>query len=154
MGAPVDFRRTLSVKLKNQITSRFSKETQQISPSLFFHNNNILGCHIIDIEPYLRYFIYNEKVAPVERIVSVQGVPLLQRKDGVIIVLAPLDHVTWTQKLWLKGSKGSGTFNKLPGFSGKEVWITGAFDPMACKALEIEGWKVEEDFASKFLTEK
>jgi hypothetical protein len=98
--------------------------------------------------------IYNEKVAPVERIVAVQGVPLLHRKDGVIVVLAPLDYVAWTQKLWLKESKGSGTFNQLPGFSGKEVWITGAFDPVARKALEIEGWKVKEDFASKFLTEK
>ncbi len=98
--------------------------------------------------------IYNEKVAPVERIIAVQGVPLLQRKDGVIIMLAPLDHVAWTQKLWLKESKGSGTFNQLPGFSGKEVWITGAFDPVARKALEIEGWKVREDFANKFLTQK
>ncbi|GAG14493.1 unnamed protein product, partial [marine sediment metagenome] len=98
--------------------------------------------------------IYNEKVAPVERIIAVQGVPLLQRKDGVIIMLAPLDHVAWTQRLWLKESKGSGTFNKLPGFSGKEVWIIGAFDPVARKALEIEGWKVKEDFASKFLTGK
>jgi hypothetical protein len=42
----------------------------------------------------------------------------------------------------------------LPGFSGKEVWITGAFDPVARKALEIEGWKVKEDFASKFLSQK
>jgi hypothetical protein len=42
----------------------------------------------------------------------------------------------------------------LPGFSGKEVWITAAFDPVARKALEIVGWKIKEDFASKFLTEK
>jgi len=98
--------------------------------------------------------IYNEKVAPVERIIAVQGVPLLQRKDGVIVVVAPLDYVAWTHSLWLKESKGSGTFNQLPGFSGKEVWITGAFDPVARKALEIEGWKVKEDFASKFLTQK
>ena len=97
---------------------------------------------------------YHKKVAPVESIVPVQGVPLLQRKDGVIVVLAPLDHVAWTKKLWLKEGKGSETFNQLPGFSGKEVWITGAFDPVARKALEIQGWKVKEDFASKFLTEK
>jgi hypothetical protein len=97
---------------------------------------------------------YNEKVASVERIIAVQGIPLLQRKDGIIIMLAPLDHVAWTQKLWLKESKGSGTFNQLPGFSGKEVWITGSFDPVARKTLEIEGWKVKEDFAGKFLTEK
>jgi hypothetical protein len=98
--------------------------------------------------------IYHKKIAPVERIIAVQGVPLLQRKDGVIVVLAPLDHVAWTKRLWLKQSKGSETFNVLPGFSGKEVWITGAFDPVARKALEIQGWKVKEDFASKFLTEK
>ena len=97
--------------------------------------------------------IYNEKIAPVERIVTVQGVPLLQRKDGVIVVLAPLDYVAWTNKLWLKTSKGSGTLNKLPGFSGKEVWITGALDPVARKALEIEGWRVKDDFGSKFLTQ-
>ena len=97
--------------------------------------------------------IYHKKVTPVERIVAVQGVPLLQREDGVIVVLAPLDYVAWTKRLWLKESKGSETFNQLPGFSGKEVWITGSFDPVARKALEIQGWKVREDFASKFLTE-
>lgn len=99
--------------------------------------------------------IYNEKVATVERIVAVQGVPFLQRKDGGIIVLVPLDHMAWTHKLWLMESKGlESLLDQLPGFSDKEVWITGTFDPIARKALEILGWKVKEDFASKFLTEK
>ena len=94
--------------------------------------------------------IYNKKVARVERIVAVQGIPLVQRKDGVIIILAPLDYLAWTRKLWLKeGGKGSGAFGKLPGFSGKEVWITGTFDPVARKALEIEGWKVKQNFEIK-----
>ena len=97
---------------------------------------------------------YNEKVAPAEQIVGVQGVPLLQRKDGIISVLVPLDHVAWTKNLWLKEAKGSHTLERLPGFTGKEVWITGSFDPVARKALEIEGWKTEENFASKFLTPK
>ncbi|CAB1082926.1 hypothetical protein D1AOALGA4SA_10517 [Olavius algarvensis Delta 1 endosymbiont] len=98
--------------------------------------------------------VYNEKVAPVDRVVAVQGVPLLQRKDGVIVLLAPLDHVFWTHHVWLTLKKGSEILNQLPGFSGKEVWISGAIDPIARKALEMEGWKVKEDFASTFLTEK
>ena len=98
--------------------------------------------------------IYHEKVAPVERIIAVQGVPLLQLKDGVIVVLTPLDHVAWTHKLWLRESKGSASLNQLPGFSGKEAWITGTFDPVARKALESQGWKVKQDFAKKYLTEK
>jgi hypothetical protein len=97
---------------------------------------------------------YNKKVAPAERIIGVQGVPLLQRKDGVIVVLVPLDYVAWTQKLWLKESKGSETLKKLPGFIGQEVWITGSFDPVARKALEIQGWKAKDNFANKFLTQK
>jgi hypothetical protein len=56
--------------------------------------------------------------------------------------------------VWLILKKGSGILNQLPGFSGKEVWISGAIDPIAQKALEMEGWKVKEDFASTFLTEK
>ena len=98
--------------------------------------------------------IYNKKVAPVKRIVAIQGIPMLQRKDGVIIMLAPLDYVAWTKKLWLIKTQQSGPFNKLPGFSGTEVWITGAFDPVARKALEIEGWKVKQDFAKNVLAEK
>ncbi len=94
---------------------------------------------------------YHKKIAPAERIVAAQGVPLLQRKDGVIAVLVPLDYVAWTQKLWLKESKGSDALERLPGFTGKEVWITGKFDPAAAKALESKGWKVKADFASKFL---
>jgi hypothetical protein len=62
--------------------------------------------------------------------------------------------VAWTQKLWLKESKGSETLKKLPGFIGQEVWITGSFDPVAHKALEIQGWKAKDNFANKFLTQK
>jgi len=98
--------------------------------------------------------IYHKKVAQIERIVAVQGVPLLKRKDGVIVVLTPLDHVAWTHKLWLRESKGSASLNQLLGFSGKIVWITGTFDPVARKALESQGWKVKEDFANKYLAAK
>ncbi|UCD31358.1 MAG: hypothetical protein JSV38_11200 [Desulfobacterales bacterium] len=90
---------------------------------------------------------YHANVSPAARIVSVQGVPLLQRKDGIIVATFPLDHVFWTEKLWLKETRGSKKMEQLPGYTGKEAWITGTLDPAAIKGLSIQGWKAKDNFA-------
>ncbi len=94
---------------------------------------------------------YNANVSPAARIVSVHGIPFLQRKDGTIVGLFPLDHVFWTEKLWLRETRGSKKLKRLPGYTGKEAWITGKIDPTAIMGLSIQGWKTEDNFTKKFL---
>lgn len=94
---------------------------------------------------------YHANVSPAARIVSVQGIPLLQRKDGTIVAIFPLDYVFWTEKLWLRETRGSKNVGQLPGYTGKEAWITGTVDPVAIMGLSIQGWKVKDNFAKKLL---
>lgn len=94
---------------------------------------------------------YHANVSPAARIVSVQGIPLLQRKDGTIVSIFPLDYVFWTEKLWLRENRGSKNVERLPGYTGKEAWITGTVDPVAIMGLSIQGWKAKDNFTKKLL---
>jgi hypothetical protein len=42
---------------------------------------------------------YHENVAPVARILNIDGVLTVQTKDGALVLLAPVDYVIWTKKL-------------------------------------------------------
>ncbi len=89
---------------------------------------------------------YHANVSPAAKIVSPRGIPLLQKKDGTIIALFPLDRVFWTEELWLRETGGSKKLKLLPGYTGKEAWITGKIDPVAITGLSIQGWKAEDNF--------
>jgi hypothetical protein len=88
---------------------------------------------------------YSANVAPVSRIVAINGTPLFQRKDGVIVGLFPLDYVLWTGSLYQKEKAASESVVKVRGGTGKELWIEGRIDPVARKALESRGWKVKDN---------
>jgi hypothetical protein len=87
---------------------------------------------------------YVEKAKNIDRFVNAGGIPVLLTKDGVIQGMFPLDHVAWTEGLEQKERVVSDAIQKLPGVKGKELWVTGTVDPVARKALEDRGWKVEE----------
>ena len=87
---------------------------------------------------------YYAKVEKSVRIIEVNGTPLLQRKDGVVAALVPLDYVAWTAALWRKESALSESAKKLPGIKGKKLWIEGTVSPMARQNLQSKGWKVKE----------
>jgi hypothetical protein len=88
---------------------------------------------------------YYAKVEKSVRIIEVNGTPLLQRKDGVVAALVPLDYVAWTAALWRKESALSESAKKLPGIKGKKLWIEGTVSPMARQNLQGKGWKVREN---------
>ncbi len=87
---------------------------------------------------------YNASISRVSRFVNINGTPLLQRKDGVIVGLFPLDYVSWTWDLYKKEKAASESVVKVRGDTGKELWIDGRFDPVARKALESRGWKLND----------
>jgi hypothetical protein len=89
------------------------------------------------------------------RIIEVNGVSFLQKHDGLIVGLFPLDHVVWTAALWHKERAVVESIGRLPGgVTGKELWIEGTVDPVARKALEDREWKVEDKVRDKLFKKK
>ena len=87
---------------------------------------------------------YFEKTRNVDRFVSAGGAPLLLTKNGVIVGLFSLDHVAWSAGFARKEMSISDAIARMPGIKGKEIWVSGTVDPVARRALESKGWKVEE----------
>ena len=84
-------------------------------------------------------------MAPAERIRNIDGVLILQRKDGALILLAPADYVIWTKRLEDKVNSFENSISRMTDISGKELWITGKFDKTARANFESNGWKVKEN---------
>ena len=95
--------------------------------------------------------LYNEKRKSVQSFVEADNLPLLQKKDGTVVAVLPLDHLAWTQRFANKERAVSEEIRKIPGAKKKEFLIVGTVNPIARKALEAKGWKVEERFGEKLL---
>jgi hypothetical protein len=92
---------------------------------------------------------YHAKIKPARRIIDVNGVPFLQRKDGVIVGLFPLDYVSWTAALQRKESAAAKSLTNIMGLKGKELWVAGKVEPATRRALEAKGWKVKDNVRDK-----
>jgi len=88
---------------------------------------------------------YHVNVAPATRIEYINGVLHLQRMDGVLVLLAPVDFVFWTKTLEDKLNAFEMSIKWMPGVSGRELWITGKIDNKALIQFEAKGWKVKEN---------
>jgi len=97
--------------------------------------------------------IYNKKEKSAERFVEADGLPFIQKRDGTIVGIFPVDRLFWTQKFAQKEKAVSEALRKIPRVHKKELWIAGAVDQRARKALEGRGWKIEERFGEKLLRE-
>jgi hypothetical protein len=96
--------------------------------------------------------LYNEKEKSVVSFVDVAGIPMVHTKSGVLVGIFPLDHVAWTAGFAQKAMAVSSAIKELQGVTGKELWITGTVDPVARKALENSGWKVQDKYQEQILT--
>ncbi len=92
---------------------------------------------------------YHNNVSPAARIINLFGEPLLQTKDGKVVLLSEVDYVFWTKEVGdvLNGIEID--VAKLPDVSGKEVWISGKMEDTARKAWESRGWKIFQDANDK-----
>jgi hypothetical protein len=88
--------------------------------------------------------LYNSKTHSVQSFVDADGTPLIVTNSGKLIAIFPLDYVGWTSNFARKAQTIGTAVKQMPGFSGKEFWVTGKVDPVARKALEAKGWKVQE----------
>ncbi len=93
--------------------------------------------------------LYNGKTNSVKSFVDADGIPVLLTNNGKIIAIFPFDYIAWTPNLGKKAMSVSAAITQMPGISGKELWVTGQVHPLARKALEAKGWKVEERVREK-----
>src|SRR5208337_1919446 len=93
--------------------------------------------------------LYNDKTHSVKSFVDADGIPVLLTNNGKIIAIFPLDYIAWTQNFARKATAISAAIKQMPRISGKEIWVTGKVHPIARKALEAKGWKVEERVREK-----
>jgi len=92
---------------------------------------------------------YHARIGPAERIQLASGVLYLKRKDGRLVLLAPVDYVFWTKKLEDKINSLEKDLGNLPGTTGKELWISGRMDEGARAQFEQRGWKIQDDAENK-----
>jgi hypothetical protein len=93
--------------------------------------------------------LYTDKTHSVQRFVDLNGTPVLLTNNGKIIAIFPLDYIALTPNFARKAEAISAALKQIPGVTGKELWVTGKVDPIARKALEAKGWKVEEKAREK-----
>ena len=96
--------------------------------------------------------LYHDKEKSISRFVDAAGVPMLQRKDGVVVGIFPLDHIAWTAAFAQRATGAASALKEIPGVTGKELWITGTVDPVARKVLEESGWKVQDKYQEQLFT--
>lgn len=78
-----------------------------------------------------------------KRCIDIEGaLTYLQRKDGVVVGVFPLDYVASTEALWRKERNLNSAIETLYTGQNKEIWITGTFSQSARQELEARGWKV------------
>lgn len=97
--------------------------------------------------------LYNEKRGTVQRFVDADNLPLLQKKDGTVVAVLPLDYLAWTERFANKEKAVSEAIRKIPRVKGKEMFVVGSVNPQAKRALEARGWKVEDRFAEAIFRE-
>lgn len=93
--------------------------------------------------------LYNDKTHSVKGFLDADGVPVLLTNNGRIVAIFPLDYILWTRNFARKLQTVAAALKQVPGISGKEFWVTGKMTPIARKALETNGWKVEERVQEK-----
>lgn len=89
----------------------------------------------------LMHVAYHSKVAPLQRFVTVNKYPFAQTQDGRLLVLVPLDYLTWSQETALVIEDMQRARDSL-GLTGYDLWISGEVSPMARKMLETGGWRI------------
>jgi hypothetical protein len=84
---------------------------------------------------------HHRTVAPITA-VRVAGTVLATRRDGALVVPAPVDYVAWTER--------AATFARRPDLKApaRGLWLAGRVSPRARQELAALGWTLQESFAT------
>jgi hypothetical protein len=81
---------------------------------------------------------WSQQRSPITRI-RVPGVLLARDQNGTAIMPAPVDYVSWTQRI-----AGFATNPQLLSMQNRVLWITGKMTPLARQQLTTNGWTLQE----------
>ncbi len=81
---------------------------------------------------------WSQQRSPITRI-RVPGVLVARDQNGTAIMPAPVDYVSWTQRI-----AGFATNPQLLGMQNRVLWITGKMTPLARQQLTTNGWTLQE----------
>ena len=87
---------------------------------------------------------YHETVSPLIQIAPLNRLTVAQTKAGAALIAAPLDQLTWTERVDRVAGQLKGNY-KPDGFTGRfELWLTGTASPVARQELEQRGFTVTD----------
>jgi hypothetical protein len=81
---------------------------------------------------------WSQQNSPITRI-QVPGVIVARDQNGTTILPAPVDYLSWTQRI-----AGFGTDPQFLGMQNRVIWITGQLTPLARQQLTANGWSVRQ----------
>jgi hypothetical protein len=90
------------------------------------------------------YAGYDKKVKPVKEFISIHEISVAKTKDNKIVFNVPLDYMVWTKGLEIVASTITQEVARMKDVTGREIWVTGRFSPLAKETLEKLGWAVHE----------
>lgn len=85
---------------------------------------------------------WSQQQSPIARI-QVPGVLVAHDQNGTVIMPAPVDYVSWTQRI-----AGFATDPQLLTMQNRVLWITGKMTPLAHRQLAANGWSLREGYQS------
>jgi hypothetical protein len=81
---------------------------------------------------------WSQQNSPITKI-QVRGVLVARDQNGTVIMPAPVDYVSWTQRI-----AGFATDPQLLSLQNRVLWITGKMTPLARQQLTANGWTLQE----------
>ncbi len=81
---------------------------------------------------------WSQQKSPITGI-QVPGVLVARDQNGTMILPAPVDYLSWTQRI-----AGFATGPKLMAQQNRVLWIAGKMTPLARQQLAADGWSVRE----------
>jgi len=81
---------------------------------------------------------WSQQQSPITRI-QIPGVLVAHDQNGTVIMPAPVDYVSWTQRI-----AGFATAPQLLSMQNRVLWITGKMTPLARQQLAANGWSGRE----------
>ena len=84
---------------------------------------------------------YHTRVKPIARFVAANNRPFAQSTDGRLLVIGPVDYLTWDQTSTPIVNTIMGQQQSL-NITGYELWVTGTVSPLVRRNLESRGWQI------------
>jgi hypothetical protein len=81
---------------------------------------------------------WSQQKSPISGI-QVPGVLVARDQNGTVIMPAPVDYISWTQRI-----AGFATDPQLLGLRNRVLWTTGKMTPLARQQLVTNGWTLRE----------